>query len=57
MQCSDAVVDGFDEDPDKAIEHLKICEQLFSCFCDIQAHFDPFEMGDTETELIKLEIS
>ena len=28
-----------------------------SCFSNIQAHFDPIEMGDTDKEPIKLDIS
>ena len=43
------------EDPDKAIQHLKVSINSLSCFCDIQAHIDPFEMGDTEREPIKLD--
>ena len=45
-----------ESDTDKALDHLRISINSLSCFCDIQAHFDPFEHGDTSTEPRKMDI-
>ena len=50
------VIKVIEREPDKAIRHLKIAVNSLSCFSDIQAHFDPFAVGDKENEPVKLNI-
>jgi len=44
------------ENPEKAIEHLKTAVNSLSCYSDIQAHFDPFEMVENNKEPRKVNI-
>ena len=46
----------FETDNDKAIDHLKVSINSLSCFCDIQAHFDPFKHGEIDREPVKMDI-
>lgn len=45
-----------EEDPDQAIKHLKVVVNSLSCFCDIQARFDPFEHGEKDKSPVKLDL-